>query len=199
MARHVREEHLRAIEEILREHTEGTTVSQIETALTTAPPRRTLQYRLKSLVDSKRITMVGTGRGARYRLPRQLSVAAHGVSWWLAVLPVLSGVGAEIREYVRQPPAARRPVGYDRTFLDSYRPNESFYLSQAEREHLGEVGRPAVADQPAGTYARQILNRLLIDLSWNSSRLEGNTYSLLDTTRLIELGEEAEGKQRRSN
>jgi hypothetical protein len=31
---------------------------------------------------------------------------------------------------------------------------------------------------------------LLIDLAWNSSRLEGNTYSLLDTKRLIELGEE---------
>ena len=51
------------------------------------------------------------------------------------------------------------------------------------------------ANQPAGTYARQILNRLLIDLSWNSSRLEGNTYSLLDTERLLELGEETEGKQ----
>ncbi len=38
------------------------------------------------------------------------------------------------------------------------------------------------------------MNRLLIDLSWNSSRLEGNTYSLLDTQRLIELGEAAEGK-----
>ena len=37
-------------------------------------------------------------------------------------------------------------------------------------------------------FAKQILNRLLIDLSWNSSRLEGNTYSLLDTTWLIELG-----------
>jgi Fic family protein len=34
----------------------------------------------------------------------------------------------------------------------------------------------------------------LIDLSWNSSRLEGNTYSLLDTKRLIELGQEAEGR-----
>lgn len=47
---------------------------------------------------------------------------------------------------------------------------------------------------PAGTYARNILNRLLIDLSWNSSRLEGNTYSLLETKRLIELGENAVGK-----
>ena len=60
-----------------------------------------------------------------------------------------------------------------------------------------EVGTPKIAEQPAGTYAKQILNRLLIDLSWNSSRLEGNTYSLLDTKRLIDLGEEAEGKGRR--
>ena len=196
MARHVREEHLLAIEDVLREHREGRTASQIEAALTTAPPRRTLQYRLKSLVDSKRLAMVGAGRWTRYRLPRQISVAAHGVSWRIEVLPALSRAGAEIREYVRQPLAGRRPVGYDRTFLDSYWPNETFYLSQAEREHLREVGRPVIADQPAGTYARQILTRLLIDLSWNSSRLEGNTYSLLDTTRLLELGEETEGKQR---
>jgi Fic family protein len=36
---------------------------------------------------------------------------------------------------------------------------------------------------------------LLIDLSWNSSRLEGNTYLLLETERLLELGEAAEGKE----
>jgi Fic family protein len=38
------------------------------------------------------------------------------------------------------------------------------------------------------------LNRLLVDLSWASSQLEGNTYSLLDTKRLVEHGQEAEGK-----
>ena len=202
MARHVREEHLRAIEEVLREHTEGRTVSQIEAALATVPPRRTLQYRLKSLVDNKRLIMEGTGRRVHYRLPPQVRLSGHGASGVptgsgrIRVVPALSTAGTEIRENVREPLAARTPVGYDRTFLDSYRPNETFYLSQEEREHLQEVGRPVIGDQPAGTYARQILNRLLIDLSWNSSRLEGNTYSLLDTTRLIELGEEAEGKQR---
>jgi Fic family protein len=36
---------------------------------------------------------------------------------------------------------------------------------------------------------------LLIDLSWNSSRLEGNTYSVLDTRRLIEFGQQAEGRE----
>ncbi|HET6631032.1 MAG TPA: Fic family protein [Woeseiaceae bacterium] len=37
----------------------------------------------------------------------------------------------------------------------------------------------------------------MIDLSWNSSRLEGNRYSLLETQRLLELGESAEGKDAR--
>lgn len=45
-----------------------------------------------------------------------------------------------------------------------------------------------------GTFARDILSRFLIDLSWASSRLEGNTYSRLDTERLIQFGQEAEGK-----
>ena len=35
---------------------------------------------------------------------------------------------------------------------------------------------------------------MLIDLSWASSQLEGNTYSRLDTERLIKLGQAAEGK-----
>ena len=106
------------------------------------------------------------------------------------VIP-LSEAGTSIRDYVRQAPEARKPVGYDREFLDRYRPNVSFYLTEQDRAHLAAVGRPGIAEQPAGTYAKQILNRLLIDLAWNSSRLEGNTYSLLDTKRLIELGEEA--------
>lgn len=49
-------------------------------------------------------------------------------------------------------------------------------------------------NKPAGTYSRAILNRLLIDLSWASSHLEGNTYSRLDTRELIEHGKVARGK-----
>ena len=201
MARCIREEHLRAIEEAVRQYPEGRTAQQISDALASAPTRRTLQYRLKSLVDGKRLVMEGRGRGVRYRAPQVIRLAGRGSAIAsggasLQILSPLSESAARIWEHVRQPLAARQPVGYDRTFLDSYRPNETFYLSQAERDRLHEVGRPKIAEQPAGTYARQILNRLLIDLSWNSSRLEGNTYSLLDTTRLIEMGAEAEGKAR---
>ena len=203
MARRIQAEDLRAIEEVARQHPEGLTAQQVNDALESAPPRRTLQYRLKSLVDDRRLVMEGRGRWARYRVPRDVSAAvrivagAPTVGAQADVLPPLSQNGAEIRRQVRKPLAARTPVGYDRGFLDSYRPNETFYLSQAERALLHEVGRPNIAEQPAGTYARQLLNRLLIDLSWNSSRLEGNTYSLLDTKRLIDFGEEADGKHRR--
>ena len=107
----------------------------------------------------------------------------------------LSKTSVEIQDYLRQPPEARKPVGYNRDFLESYRPNVTAYLSPAERARLREAGSPNMAPQPAGTYAKQILSRLLIDLSWNSSRLEGNTYSLLDTRRLIEFGEQPEGRE----
>ncbi|MFQ6678734.1 MAG: Fic family protein [Fidelibacterota bacterium] len=38
------------------------------------------------------------------------------------------------------------------------------------------------------------LERLAIDLSWKSSQIEGNTYSLLETERLLKEHETAEGK-----
>lgn len=42
-------------------------------------------------------------------------------------------------------------------------------------------------------YAKE-LERLAIDLSWKSSQIEGNTYSLLETERLLKEKETAEGK-----
>ncbi len=185
------EEEWKAIEVAVRPYPDGATARQIADALRSTIPLRTLQYRLKRLVDEKRLTQRSSGRWARYGLPTspEAAPAASGE----APVP-LSHASVEILKHLRQPLTARKPVGYDRTFLDSYRPNDSSYLSRTERAHLLDVGRPATGDRPAGTYARQILNRLLIDLSWNSSRLEGNTYSLLDTRRLLEFGEEASGK-----
>jgi len=106
--------------------------------------------------------------------------------------------GEEIKAYVRQPRALRAPVGYKLEFLEQYHPNHTAYLTQGLRDQLHTLGRAfgqSPADQtPAGTFARDILNRLLIDLSWASSQLEGNTYSRLDTQRLIEFGQAADGK-----
>lgn len=100
----------------------------------------------------------------------------------------------ELLKYISQAKMARVPVGYNQSLLLSYEPNKTFYLSKERRKQLHELGLVETQTRPAGTYARNILNRLLIDLSWNSSRLEGNTYTMLETKRLIELGETAQGK-----
>lgn len=41
------------------------------------------------------------------------------------------------------------------------------------------------------------LERFIIELSWKSSKIEGNTYTLLDTEKLLSKGIEAEGHDRR--
>lgn len=197
MARPVPAEELNALIEIVRRHPDGAALQDIAAALPGDVPVRTLQYRLQRLVEDGHLVREGERRWTRYRLaPTEEAEAPVPASpGGEAVVPA-SPAGEEISAYLRQAPAARKPVGYNRAFLDSYRPNESFYLSADERAHLAKVGKPDFEAQQAGTYAKQILNRLLIDLSWNSSRLEGNTYSLLDTRRLIEFGEEAQGRDR---
>ena len=79
-------------------------------------------------------------------------------------------------------------------WFDAYQPNSSFYIPLELRLQLYKAGKRSTLSVPAGTYAHQIFNRLLIDLSYNSSRLEGNTYSLLDTKKLILEGISPEGK-----
>jgi Fic family protein len=193
LANQIPQEALQAIEDVVRRNPNGMSAPEILHGLSTPVPQRTLQYRLKRLVTLNRLVMSGEGRWARYRMPDAAIDAGAREDANESIIP-LSKAGTVIRDYVRQALQARKPVGYVRAFLDRYQPNSSSYLTEQDRMHLAAVGRQQIADQPAGTYAKQILNRLLIDLAWNSSRLEGNTYSLLDTKRLIELGEEAEGR-----
>lgn len=198
MARRISEEDLKAIVDAVPQ-ADGATAHQIARTLGTDIALRTLQYRLKKLVAEGRLVKEGKGPSAKYRIPAEggaqqvIGGEARIEAQGNLFVPV-SKQGAQIQKYVRKPFQARKPVGYDRAFLDTYRPNTTAYLSAKERGYLRGIGTPQMAEQPAGTYAKQILHRLLIDLSWNSSRLEGNTYSLLDTKRLIAFGEEAQGK-----
>lgn len=148
--------------------------------------RRTLQRRLSALVRAGRLISEGAGPSTIYLLPKLAELEENYVP--------LSPSGDEVRELVRRPLSQRTPLSYNRELLDQYRPNESRYLTADTIAHLARIGATPDLERPAGTYARHILDRLLVDLSWASSRLEGNTYSLLDTQRLIQLGEVAEGK-----
>jgi len=159
---------------------------------------------LLRLVVEGTVKIAGLTKDRRYFLaeapgaPSQPEVRAEvAVIEALDGYPALSPEAQACREVLALPLIKRKPVTYQRAFLDAYVPNGTFYLPKASRDHLASLGRPMDLERPVGTYARQIFQRLLIDLSWNSSRLEGNTYSLLDTEKLIELGKSAEGKDSR--
>lgn len=105
----------------------------------------------------------------------------------------LSGEAEKTRGLVLRPRAQRPPVTYNVDFLDAYHPGTTWYLPGPLRSSLEALGQTAYAGEPAGTYARDIMQRLIIDLSWGSSRLEGNQYSRIDTEELLTAGRAAEG------
>lgn len=201
MARRTPEHYLDAILAVVRDHGTPMSVSEIAAALPLHMPRRTLQDRIAAMVRNSRLVTEGSGRATRYRVPRDVNVefsASAGLpqaSVQVEVYPTVSQAGESIRKYVAKPLAQREPVGYRQAFLEGYDPDRP-YLSPGDLDLLHRLGRTPMPRQPAGTHARQVRARLMVDLSWNSSRLEGNTYSLLDTQRLLELGNEATGKSR---
>lgn len=157
--------------------------------------RRTAQRWIRQLIMDGLITSSGEGRARRYLAVKAAVTKAFATEQ--DIFPVYIPLSADSRDilaYVNQPLEARKPVGYQRDFLDAYVPNQSWYLSESLRRQLRKMGETGQADAPAGTYSRAMLNRLLIDLSWASSHLEGNTYSRLDTRELIEHGKVAQGK-----
>jgi Fic family protein len=177
---------------------DGGTSAQINKALSLPLLRRTLQRQLTRLVQNGDVLAEGQSRARKYRLKplekELLSFHAKGKSEQQAesFIPC-SDTSREIQRIISLPTQGRKPVAYQRIFLDEYQPNVTNYLSAALCDHLLKLGKTD-GPRPSGTYALQIYGRLLIDLSWNSSRLEGNTYSLLETERLLELSEVAEGK-----
>jgi hypothetical protein len=177
----------------------GASIEVIQSTFPAAIAERTLQRRLATLQQQGLIRTTGQGRAILYHLTKPTKAITGENTEKSAekksepVVPLSTEVQV-IRQFIQQPAGNRKPKGYDLSFLRNYRPNIDAYLTAAERARLLKLGQTPQLNQPAGTYARQILQRLLIDLSWNSSRLEGNTYSLLDTQRLLSQGQEADNK-----
>ena len=149
--------------------------------------RRTLQRYLGALEAEGRIIKQGRSVAITYRLADPAGGADVGGL-------TLSPAGRTVLDLVSQPVIAKRPVTYHQDFLDGYTPNETFYLPQDLRSQLHDMGRTGDNTRPAGTHLRDVIGRLMIDLSWASSKLEGNTYSRLDTENLIRFGTAAAGK-----
>jgi Fic/DOC family len=194
-------EEFSAVQRTIRRFPNGASVGELLALPEIDFTKRTLQRRLDHLVSQGRLTPKGEGRARRY-LAREIyaspesDLSASMVREeppdadpeWLSVQ------AKAVRKVMSRPVNQRTPVAYNGNFLDAYHPNETFYLPATLRRELRDLGQVGLNDLPAGTYLRRVMDRLLVDLSWNSSRLEGNTYSLLETERLLKFDQTPDGK-----
>ncbi len=182
---------LSAMSRLLQDHggVASSTLSQA-TGISLAVIKRMLA----SMVDEGLVRVTGKARATRYHLlPAAVPVAAlqpgPGVTEPLppvapAARPDWTATSMALQDWLSQPLASRPPVTYQRGLVEQYQPNQSTLLPASLARELAAQG--SLPEQlPAGTYMRKVLEPLLIDLSWSSSRLEGNRYSLLDTEQLF--------------
>lgn len=148
---------------------------------------RSVRRWLTELINEGLVEKSGQKRGTKYQIIRRVEEVSQGNEPFTAE-------SKKTIEQVRRPLYERNPISYEEDWFNAYVPNDTFYIPLETRLRLVKAGKRVREEDPAGTYAHQIFNRLLIDLSYNSSRLEGNTYSLLDTERLLLQGASAEGK-----
>jgi len=159
--------------------------------------RPTVNRHLAVMVTKGAILQEGAGPTTSYRIAATIApvvaltetAQASDKSSATVLLP-WSSKALELRSQLEVPIGSRNPVSYQRQFVNDYVPNQSSLLPMHLADALFAAGR-AKGQQPASTYARKVLEHLLIDLSWHSSRLEGNRKSLLDTRELFAKGRSA--------
>ena len=142
----------------------------------------TVKRILSKLIEKKLILAEGKGRGTKYVISTMYQL----------FFPI------EIEDYFK------KDID-DREILDSF--NVSLITTVLNKVDLFTEGEILLLNKLQKKYSENIsklspaeynkeLERLAIDLSWKSSQIEGNTYSLLETERLLKEKETAAGKSK---
>jgi Fic family protein len=189
------------ISQVLSQHAERwNSPAEIKVAVADVPDR-TLRRWLGELVQAGVIERAGSRKGTRYRWKpaskeeqRPSAVAADAGGPTPPIRQVFSPASEQLLKRIDAPIYTRSPATYSEEWVASYVPNQSRYLTAEQRSQLHAQGKRSPLYGQAGTYIQKIYNRLLVDLSYNSARLEGNTYTLADTEHLVIQGISAQGK-----
>ena len=131
----------------------------------------TLKRLIASLVKAGDVVVEGKARATRYRLSNQ----AH----LLMPLNIDTYFSLDVDERKVQ-------QTFNFSLLREQLPEVQLFSAEEHRhlEYLQSVFRQHVGEMSANEYSKE-MERLGIDLSWKSSQIEGNTYSLLETERLL--------------
>ena len=154
--------------------------AEISSALTSAVSPATIKRLIAESVSKGYIEVVGRGPATRYRLTPQAYVTME--------LNIDTYFDKDVDERQVQKLFNFELINDILPKVELFTKEEVGVLEAAQeqfRQHLSEM---------SDLEYRKEMERLGIDLSWKSSQIEGNTYSLLETERLLKEKQTASGK-----
>ncbi|CAN5881387.1 hypothetical protein BH11BAC7_BH11BAC7_20930 [soil metagenome] len=165
--------------EFVKENT-GLSSREIHEELNPLVSYATVKRLLADLIGENLISTSGNRKATRYQLSEAYELL-HPV---------------ETDEYFKKEIDERKiKTGFNHSLINGLLTNVTAFTKE-EITHLDELQknyRENTAKLSEAEYKKE-LERLAIDLSWKSSQIEGNTYSLLETERLLHDKETAAGK-----
>ena len=137
----------------------------------------TFKRLLAAMISAGSIEVIGQGPATCYKLTPQTFVTSY----------------FDLESYFRKEVDEREiQQAFNFSLIPDILPNVDPFTMD-ERKHLTalqETFRRNVLEMTDGEYRKE-MERLGVDLSWKSSQIEGNTYNLLETERLLLEKEEA--------
>jgi Fic family protein len=140
----------------------------------------TIKRMLKELLLDQQIISIGNGKATKY----EISKAYH------LLRPI------SLETYFNQEIDERKIINSFNPELIKQTLKQVNIFSKEELDYLNDLQtryKKNISTLSEQEYKKE-LERLAIDLSWKSSQIEGNTYSLLETERLLKEKETADGK-----
>lgn len=156
------------------------TRAEIGSALSNAPSPATLKRLIAENVSKGHIEMIGRGPSTRYKLSPQAEVTMN--------LNIDTYFEKDVDERNIKETFNFELINDILPKVDLFAPEELQQLNDAQNIFRGHVSEMSDIEY------RKEMERLGIDLSWKSSQIEGNTYSLLETERLLKEKHTASGK-----
>ena len=158
----------------------GASRAEMEAGLNLKESPATVKRILAGLVETGQAIVTGQGRATRYNVSAQAHVTMP--------LNIDTYFEKETDERIVQTDFNFELINDILPKVELFTPQEKEQLDalQAQFTHNIEGITP--------TEYRKEMERLGIDLSWKSSQIEGNTYSLLETEKLFKEKQTAQGK-----
>ena len=153
---------------------------EIATGLKNAPNERTLKRIIADCVQNGDIIVEGKAKATRY----SLSAQAH----LMMPLDIDTYFLNDVDERIVQESFNFELIRNVLPNVSLFTTEEKLRLESAQQTFLNNMSTLSEVEY------RKEMERLGVDLSWKSSQIEGNTYSLLETERLLKEKQTAQGK-----